>query len=263
MDLKLTGKSAIVMASSRGMGRAIALRLAEEGANVAMCARGREALEQTAAEAKTRAKGKIFSKVVDVSQPKQTSEFIREVTERFGGLHVLVNNTGGPPPGMFADLPPEAWLEAVQNLLLSVVHICREAMPTMKAQKWGRIINITSIAVKQPIDNLILSNTVRTGLVAFAKSIAREVASHNITVNNIAPGLISTERITELAEMRAKKENLPLQNILDRMQSEIPMGRFGTPEEVAHLAAFLASDGVGYITGNTLLVDGGLYRGLM
>lgn len=263
MDLGIRGKTAIVCASSRGIGKASALKLAAEGANVVLCARRASPLKEAADEIRAATGARVASLVADVAKTNDMKSVIDAALKEFGAIHILVNNAGGPPAGKFFDLKPEAWDEAIRTNLISAINWCREIVPIMRKQKWGRIVNIASIAVKQPVDGLILSNTARTGLIAFAKTLSREVAADNILVNNICPGTILTDRIMELAAGRAKAGGATIEAVLSSMREEIPMKRIGRPEEAANLVAFLSSEAASYITGATILVDGGVYRGTM
>jgi 3-oxoacyl-[acyl-carrier protein] reductase len=254
MDLELHNKVAVVCASSKGIGRACALALAREGAKLAICARGRATLFETRREIEALGT-ETYAQTLDVTQPKQMHTFLRTVLRRFKAIHVLVNNAGGPPPGRSLDLPPTAWSDAVEENLLSTVRWSLAVAPKMKAQRWGRIVNITSISVKQPIDNLVLSNTARAGVVGFARTLARELAGDNITVNTVCPGIILTDRIHDLAKAQGKK--------IEDYARETPAGRLGTPEDVGNLVAFLASQRAAYLTGTVIQVDGGLYKGLL
>ncbi len=247
MNLGLKGKTAVVLAASKGMGRASAAALAEEGCRVAICARTKADVERTGREI-----GAEIAEAVDVEKRADMRGFLDGVLAKFGAIHVLVTNCGGPPPGRPLELDDTAWARAVESTLMVAINWVRAVAPTMIAQKWGRIVNITSIAVKQPVDTLILSNTMRAGVVGFAKSMAKELAPHGITVNNLCPGLILTDRLKHLGDEH-----------LRRMTAEIPMGRVGTPEEFAAVVAFLAGEPARYVTGATIQVDGGLYRGLL
>ncbi|OHB75841.1 MAG: 3-oxoacyl-ACP reductase [Planctomycetes bacterium RBG_16_59_8] len=263
MDLGIKGKTAIVCASSKGMGRASAFQFAREGANIVLCARTGKRLQETAEEIRKETGVDVLAIPADVTKAEDRAKIIGETVSRFGTVHILVNNSGGPPPGSFADFQADEWAKAVEANLLSAIEWCRGVIPFMKQQRWGRIVNIASISVKQPIDGLILSNTARAGLIGFAKTISRELASHNILVNNVCPGTILTDRIMDLARSRAAMADVTVSDILKHMEEEIPVKRIGRPEEAANLVVFLASEAAAYITGTTILVDGGLYRGIM
>ncbi|MGI6376882.1 MAG: SDR family oxidoreductase [Anaerolineae bacterium] len=263
MDLKLNGRVALVSAASKGLGKAAAWALAREGADLVIAARGEVALAQTAAEIRADTGRAVLAVMADVSQAADIERLAEQAQARFGRVDVLVNNAGGPRPGLFAEMSDEDWLGAVELNLLSAVRLTRAVLPGMQARRWGRIINMTSIAVKQPLSNLILSNTARAGLVAMAKTLAGQVAAQGITVNNVCPGYMLTDRVRGLAEATATAEGITIDEAIARNERAIPMKRMGRPEELAALIAFLASEQAGYLTGATIQVDGGLYQGLM
>jgi len=263
MDLGLRGKTALVAAASRGLGRAVAYELAAEGARVMMCARGSEALERARAELAEETGSDVRAVAADLSDLEQIARVVRETMDAFGRVDILVTNAGGPPAGPFDAHGWDAWERAVNLTLRSAVELTRAVLPGMRERKWGRIINITSIAVKQPVDNLILSNSVRSAVTGLARTLANEVATAGITVNNILPGYTRTERVEELADANAKKEGVSRQDVLARFEREIPMKRLGEAKEFAALAAFLASERASYITGQSIPVDGGWIRGLL
>lgn len=263
MDLGLQDRVAIVLASSKGLGRAVALGLAKEGARVAICARTRENLHKTEAEIRERTGAEVLSLSLDVTLRESQRTLVEETLRRFGRIDILVNNAGGPPAGQFLQLPETAWQEALNLNLLSTVFMTREVVPHMIPRKWGRIVNITSFSVKQPIDHLILSNMARAGVVGFAKTLASELAPHNILVNNVCPGVFGTDRHFELARGRAEKSGTSLEQYLQEQAKSIPLGRFGEPAEFADLVVFLASERASYITGTTLQIDGGVIRSLL
>lgn len=262
MDLGLRGKVALVAAASRGLGRAIALELANEGAHLVLCARGAERLEATRRDAA--AKGVTVHAVeADLSQLDGIRRVTTTALEKFGRVDVLVTNAGGPPAGTFDSHGWDAWQRAVDLTLRSAVELTRGVLPGMRERKWGRVINVTSIAVKQPVDNLMLSNAVRSAVTGFARTLANEVAAEGVTVNNILPGYTRTERVEELADANAAKQGLTRRDIIGKFESEIPMRRLGEPEEFAALAAFLASERASYITGQSIAVDGGWIKALL
>lgn len=263
MDLGLRGKIALVAAASRGLGRAVAHELAAEGASVMMCARGAETLERARAEIAAATKADVRAVAADLSDRAQIELVANATMNAFGRVDVLVTNAGGPPAGPFESHAWDAWERAVNLTLRSAVELTRAVLPGMRERKWGRIINITSIAVKQPVDNLILSNSVRSAVTGLARTLANEVATDGITVNNILPGYTRTERVEELADANAKKEGVTRQDILSRFEREIPMKRLGEVKEFAALAAFLASERASYITGQSIAVDGGWIRALL
>ena len=263
MDLGLDGKVALVTAASRGLGKAVALRLAQEGAHVAICARGKEQLEATAAEIITQTGQQAVPIQADVSDPKAATILVESTVERLGQLDILVTNAGGPPPGQFLDLTPKDWEIGTQLTLMSAVRLLYAAVPVMKKQPGGSILAITSIAVKQPLPNLVLSNSLRLSIIGLIKTLADELAPFNVRVNGICPGWTRTDRVDQLLRDRAKRKLTTLEEEAAKVAIDIPLGRMGTPEEFARAAAFLVSPAASYITGVSLLIDGGMYRGVM
>ena len=263
MDLGLKGRVAAVAGGSLGLGRAVALELAREGARVAIGALDDASLPE-AAEALRRDTGaEVVAVPADVSDPEQAKRFVRAAIDRFGTIDILVNNAGGPPSQTFLEIDDRLWEFGFRLNLLSTIVMTREAVPVMQAKRWGRIINMTSIAVKQPIDGLILSNTVRSGVIGLAKSLSNELAPYNITVNSVCPGYTLTDRVRNLARATAEKEGTTPEAVIARWEAAVPMKRLGTPEEFAALVAFLASERSGYITGAAIQIDGGWYKGVM
>lgn len=263
MDLGLRGRVAIVAAASRGLGRAIAEELAQEGAHLVICARGADALEETRA-AIVRATGATVQAVAaDLATREGIDSVLAAANAAFDRIDILVTNAGGPPAGPFEAHDWNAWQRAVDLTLRSAVELTRAVLPGMRARKWGRIINVTSITVKQPVDNLILSNSTRAAVTGFARTLANEVAADGITVNNILPGYTRTERVEQLAQANAKKEGLKPEEILARFEREIPMHRLAEPREFAALAAFLASERASYITAQSIAVDGGWIKSIV
>ncbi len=263
MDLGLKDKVALVAGGSRGLGRAVALQLAKEGARVAICALDDSSLPETAAYIRKETGGHILAIAADVSNPDEARLFVRDAIAHFGTVDVLVNNAGGPPAATFLEIDDDLWSAGFRLNLLSTIVMTREAVPVMKEKSWGRIINMTSISVKQPIDGLILSNTVRSGVIGLAKSLSNELAPHGITVNSVCPGYTLTDRVRSLAVSVAQKEGTTAEAVIKKWEASIPMGRLGTPEEFAALVAFLASEQAGYITGAAIQFDGGWYKGIM
>jgi len=255
MELGLAGKVAIVGGSSRGIGKAIALALAQEGCDVAICARGEADLNATADEIRSQTGARVLPLVCDMSSYDDIQRLVRETAKTLGRLDIVVNNAGGPPPGTFDDFSEQEWQQAVDQNFLSAVRTTREALPHLRRQG-GRVINITSVAVKQPIDSLILSNAVRLGVVGMAKTLSRQVAKDGITVNNVCPGNIATQRLLSLFEARAQSEGRPFQEVLAEEQSRTPTGSLGDPADVAALVVFLASKQARYVSGATIQVDG-------
>jgi 3-oxoacyl-[acyl-carrier protein] reductase len=257
MDLGIKDKVALVTASSTGIGKAVAKAFAEEGCNIAICSRTKETLIETARDIKNKFHIEPFWGVCDLNLQKDIENFYDAVRKHFGKVDILVNNCGGPVPGFLRDLSEEDWENAFKQVLLSVVRFSNLVIPDMISQEWGRIINITSIAVKQPVNNLMLSNSLRAGVTGFAKSLSNEFGSKNVTVNNIAPGYTLTHRLYELAVNRAKVSGKSHEEILVEMAKDVPMNRLGGPEEIAAVVVFLASQKASYITGTTIQVDGG------
>jgi 3-oxoacyl-[acyl-carrier protein] reductase len=262
VDLGLKNKVAIVAAASKGLGRAAALELAAEGARVAICARKEAEINQAAADLRRDTGAEILPLAADVTRAEDIQRLVAKTVETWGTVDILVNNAGGPPAGQFMDFNDEAWLKAFELTLLSVVRLCRAVIPYMQKQGSGRIINITSTSVKQPIDELLLSNSVRPGVIGLAKSLSLQLARDGITVNNVCPGRILTQRTYDVAHLRAEREGIPVDGIVGGLGTAIPMGRLGKPEELSALIAFLASERASYITGVTIQVDGGIIKGL-
>jgi len=263
MDLGLAGRVALVGGSSAGLGKAIAARLAAEGARVAVNGRDAAKAERTAALVRTETGGEAAAFPGDLSDAKQGAAVVAAVAARFGRLDVLVCNAGGPPPTTFAEAPAEAWQRALDLNLLSTIHLCRAAVPLMAERRWGRIVCMTSFAARQPLPNLILSTTARAAVFGFAKALADEVAGQGILVTTVLPGWFGTERVTDLAAERARREGVTPQAVLSRQVASIPLGRMGEPEELASAVAFLASERASYITGAVLAVDGGYLRSIV
>ena len=263
MDLGIAGKVALVAASSRGLGRAVAEELGAAGVDLVLCARGEAALRETASAIRTSAKVRVVDVVADVASPDDVNRVAAVAQREFGRVDILVTNSGGPPAGPFESHSPQAWETAVRNTLASAVNLTRAVLPGMKERRWGRIINITSIAVKQPVDNLILSNSLRAAVTGFARTLANEVAPFGITVNNVMPGYTRTQRVEELAERNASLRNTSVSAERAVWESQIPMGRLGEPREFAAMVAFLASERASYTTGASIPVDGGWIRALV
>jgi 3-oxoacyl-[acyl-carrier protein] reductase len=262
VELALRGKVALVAAASRGLGYAIAHELAAEGASVAICARGERRLQEAASEIAAATGSRVLPLAGDVSWPADVARIVAAALAELGRVDVLVTNSGGPPPGSFETTPPEAWRAAVDVLLTSAVELIRAVLPGMKERRFGRILNVTSITVKQPIENLILSNALRAAVTGMARTLASETAPFGITVNNLLPGYTRTERLTELADAQAARSGSSSAEFYARLEAEIPARRLGEPRELAALAAFLASERAAYVTGQSIAVDGGWIRGL-
>lgn len=263
MDFGLKGKVALVAASSRGLGKAVAEELAAEGASLVMCARGEAVLEAAADDIAVRHKVPVLALAADVGTPGEAGRVVKEGIAKFGKIDILLTNSGGPPAGPFESLSRDAWEQATALVLHSVVEFCRAVVPGMKERRWGRILNVTSIAAKQPVDNLMLSNSIRAAVIGFARTLANEVAPFGITVNNLLPGFTRTDRMVELSEVTATKEKISPEQALARYTTSVPMGRMGEPKEFGALAAFLASDRASYITAQSIAVDGGWIRALL
>lgn len=261
MDLNLSGKTALVMASSQGLGFAIAEKLVKEGTNVMISGRDEEKLIRKAAELESIGLGKVAFQKTDITETGDIKRLISKTIEVFGSLHLLINNAGGPPAGTFEDLTDDDWQNAFELNLMSYIRAIREALPYLKIQG-GRILNIASSSIKEPIPGLILSNTFRTGIVGLSKTLATELAPHNILINTIAPGRIATDRVRHLDQFTADKQGVDVETVELTMKAQIPLKRYGTPEEFANVAVFLLSDANTYMTGSSFLVDGGMMKSI-
>ena len=257
MELGLADKVALVGGASRGIGRAVAFGLAREGCRVAICARSREQLDATAKEIQAAANTEVIAVPCDMAKLDDIQRFVASVVDAFGRLDIVVNNAGGPPPGPFDAHDEAAWQQALDQNFLSVVRTVREALPHLRAAGGGRVINITSVAVKEPIPGLVLSNATRLGVVGLAKTLSRELGPDQITVNNVCPGLTLTDRMRSLYGGRAQAEGGTLEDVLAEEARRIPLGRIAQPEDVAALVVFLASEPARHISGTTVQVDGG------
>lgn len=262
MDSGLKGRGVIVAASSQGMGRAAAELFAREGAQVAMCARTEKPLNDAANQIRSETGAEVYAEPLDVTDGSAVQRFVEQVAKRFGRVDVCVANAGGPPAKNFLSISADEWRKAVDLNFLSVVYLAKAVIPYMQRHRWGRIITITSVSVKQPIDELIMSNSVRAAVVGLVKSLSNEFGKDGILVNNVAPGYTATERLQELAGARALAAGVTSEEIRQRWATEIPVRRLADPKEVADAILWLASERASYITGQTLLVDGGIYRGL-
>ena len=263
MDLGLKGRTAIVAAASKGLGRAAAEELARAGAEVAICARSAANLKQ-AVEAIRKSTGReVFSEELDVSDADAVRDFVAAVEKRYGHVDICVTNAGGPPAKKFLDISLEDWRNAVDLTLMSAVYFAREVLPLMRQRRWGRLIAVTSVSVKQPIDGLLLSNSIRAGVTGLMRTLANEFGPDGITVNCVCPGYTLTERLDELSAMQAKAAGLSRDKILEGYAANVPLKRIGKPEEFAAMVAFLASERASYINGCSIAVDGGYVKGLL
>ncbi len=260
MNLHLNGKTALITASSMGIGKATAEVLLQEGCRVAICSRNKKNLLKAVDEIKSSSNSEPFWLVCDINKNQEIENAISVVQKTFGTIDILVNNCGGPPPGDIDSFDDNSWEEAFNQVLLSVVRFNRLVLPGMKKKNWGRIINITSLSVKQPIENLVLSNSFRSALTAYSKTLSNEVGKYNITVNNVAPGYTLTARLYELAVEKAKRSGESHERVLSSMTGNVPLNRLARPDEVGSLVAYLASEQGGYITGTTIQIDGGVIK---
>jgi len=261
MELQLSGKTAVIAASSQGLGKAIAEGLLREGANVVVSGREEEKLKEVVAELKQIGSGKIVFQRTDITIPEDIKQLIQTAVDNFGGVDILVNNAGGPPAGSFDTITDEQWQTAFELNLLSYIRLIREALPFLKKQG-GKIINIASSSIKEPIPGLLLSNTFRTGIVGLTKTLAQELAQFDILINTVAPGRIATDRVRHLDEVNAEKMQISREEMEERVKGTIPLGRYGKPEEFAKVVVFLASDANSYMTGSSFLVDGGMVKSI-
>ena len=263
MDLGLKGRVAIIGGGSKGLGRACADSLAQEGANLVICSRNAEELDQASGEISQACGVEVLAVPGDLSQLPDIQRLVKRTVEHFGRLEILVNNSGGPPAGRAADTTEEVWRQSIDMALMFFIRMSQEAVPHMKENGWGRIVNILASSVYQPIDNLVTSGVTRMGAVAFAKSLADEVGMDNILVNNVAPGYLLTDRMMHIFETRSKDTGSNVEELLQAHSSTIPVGRLGRPEELGDLVTFLSSEKNSYTTGATILVDGGVVRSVM
>src|SRR5215469_831537 len=262
MDLGLKDRVAIVAASSTGLGKAVALGLAREGAKLALCARTAQMLDETATEIRGATGVDVFAHATDVTSEAEVHAFVAAAHERFGRVDICVANAGGPPSKSFAETSIEDWRKSAELNLMSTVHLAKETLPLMQARKWGRFIVVTSVSVKQPIDGLILSNSIRAGVSGLVKTLANEYGPYNILVNNVCPGFTATARLLDLSSALAAKQGVTPKDIEARWASQAPLGRIGQPDEFANVVVFLASERASYVTGTSIAVDGGIVRGI-
>jgi 3-oxoacyl-[acyl-carrier protein] reductase len=262
MDLGLKNRVALVAASSQGIGKAVALGLAREGARLALCARTTATLAAAADEIRRETGAEVLARALDVTEHAAVRSFVGETVQRFGTIDICIANAGGPPSKSFAETTPADWQAAANLNLMSTVYLAREALPVMQQQRWGRFLAITSVSVKQPLDGLVLSNAVRSGVSGLIKSLANEYGPYNVLVNNVCPGFTATARLVGLADTLAQREGVARGEIELRWTGQIPLRRLGQPDELANLVVFLASERASYITGVSIAVDGGIVKGL-
>ncbi len=258
MELGLKGKVALVTAASKGMGRACAMGFAAEGARVAMCSRTEAEIKAAADEIKMKTGAEVLAMGADVTKAADVKSLVARTIQTFGAVDVLVANCGGPPRGNLEELTDEQWYGAFEVSLLSVVRLIREVLPSMRSRKWGRILTIQSVSVKQPVEGLLLSNAVRPGVAGLVKTLSADFGKDNILINAVCPGRIMTDRFLG----GAKQAGLPVDQYVAKASTDIPLGRVGTPEEFANVVVFLASERASYVTGVAIQVDGGVVKGI-
>jgi 3-oxoacyl-[acyl-carrier protein] reductase len=263
MDLGLKGRVAIVAAASKGLGRAVAEELGREGAEIAICARTASETEKTAKAIEAATGRAVLWRAIDVTRSEDVREFVAAAEKQFGRVDICVTNAGGPPSKKFLESSNEEWRAAVDMNLMSAVYFAREVLPGMQRRKWGRLITITSMSVKQPVEGLILSNSIRAAVTGLARTLANEFGADGITVNNVAPGYTLTDRLEELTTKRAADLGVSKEKVLEQMSASVPARRIGRPEEFAAAVAFLASERASYLNGTTIAVDGGWVRSLL
>ncbi|MBC8313684.1 MAG: SDR family oxidoreductase [Candidatus Cloacimonetes bacterium] len=262
MDCGLKGKVALVTAASKGLGKAVALELSKEYASVIICSRNDENLKQAKEEISQKTGKNVKTFIVDITNDKQVKNMMKQIRKEFNGVDILVNNAGGPPAGMFDEFSIEDYRNAIELNLISAIRLTYAVIPYMKSKKWGRIINNTSVSAKQPLDNLILSNTARAGVLGFTKSISNQLAPFGITANAICPGYTKTGRVENLAKSFEKSGKGSIKDFYQNIEQQVPMQKIGTPEEFAKTVVFLASQNASYITGIALQIDGGFIKSL-
>jgi len=263
MELGLRGRVAIVAAASKGLGRAVAEELAREGAEIAICSRTVADLEKAAQQIRAVGGREVFWQSVDVGKADQVARFVAEVEKRFSRVDICVTNTGGPPSKLFSATSNEDWRVWTDQLLMSTVYFAQETLPRMQKNQWGRFLTITSYSVKQPVEGLLLSNSLRAGVTGLVRTLANEYAAHGITVNNVCPGYTRTDRLDDLAGMMASRTGATTEEVFAGWKKLIPAGRLGRPDEFAAVVAFLASEKASYVNGVSLTIDGGTTRSLL
>jgi 3-oxoacyl-[acyl-carrier protein] reductase len=262
VELGLGGRVAIVAAASKGLGRAVAEELAREGAEIAICARTEAGLVEAASRIRAIGGREVHWEALDVGNPGQVARFVAAVEKRFGRVDICVTNAGGPPSKLFRATTDEDWRTWTDQLLMSAVYFAREVLPLMQKKQWGRFLTITSYSVKQPVEGLLLSNSLRAGVTGLVRTLANEYAGHGITVNNVCPGYTRTDRLDDLAGMMAARTGVTVEEVFAGWEKLIPAGRLGRPDELASVVAFLASERASYINGVSLTVDGGTTKSL-
>jgi 3-oxoacyl-[acyl-carrier protein] reductase len=262
VDLGLKDRNVIVAAASDGIARAAAEKFAAEGARVAICSRDAKKLNAAAVQIRERTSAQVLAEPLDVTDAQAVDAFVKHVAEQFGGVDVCVTNAGGPPAKMFFDTTTEEWHRALEMNFMSTIHFARAVLPWMQKNHWGRVVTITSMTVRQPVPDLIYSNAVRAGVVGLVKSLSNEFGKDGITVNNVGPGFTATERLKQLIAKRSLEAGVSLADFEARLGAEASLKRIGQPEEIADAIVWLASDRASFITGQTLLVDGGWFKGL-
>lgn len=262
MDLGIKGKAAMISAASKGLGKATALALAKEGCRLSLCARNQETLEKTCAELRSLG-AEVISAHVDVSSHEDLARWSKQTLDHFGAVDILVTNTGGPRAARFEELKEEDWKAGVESTLMNVVRLCQMVIPSMKERRWGRILHITSFVAKEPEEDLTLSSTLRAGISALTRTLARQLGPSNITVNALLPGHTLTERQRHLALLRSKAQHITEEEYFQKAAALIPLRRMALPDEFGEVAAFFASERASYISGASLPIDGGLLRGAL
>ncbi|MBX3321582.1 MAG: SDR family oxidoreductase [Phycisphaeraceae bacterium] len=257
MDFGINGRVALVTAASKGLGRAIALELAREGCSVAICSRTKPDIEAAAHEIQSETGAAVLPLVADIGLEQECERVVNQAATHFSRLDILITNTGGPTPGTFATIAENDWYRGIELTLMNVVRLIRHARPHMAQRKWGRIVNVTSLSARQPIEGLLLSNALRPAVHGMAKTLSRELAPNGILVNNVCPGMHHTSRLEELAQVRSRTSGRTVHDELETMASAIPLNRLGDPAELAAVAAFLCSQRASFITGQSIIVDGG------
>ena len=262
MDLGLTHKVAFVAASSQGLGKAAALSLAKEGVKLAICSRDVGKLNFAAEEIRTNTGAEVLPIACDVTLPEDIERAVNETLQRYGQIDILVNNAGGPPAGKISKVTDQEWESGFELTMMSMIRMTRAVLPSMERQKWGRVISIVSLSAKQPIDELLISSTLRPGILGLTKVLANQYGMHGITVNSVCPGYFLTQRQKDLGAVRSKERHISMEEYLSESAKSIPVGRLGRPEELGDVIAFLASERASFINGESILVDGGQAKGV-